>query len=95
VGAGVKSEEEVDALGLYLFGYDDKGREMLREIDATISEIPGLEGLSLLEDYLDAALERSRAQAGYGGVAPAPKIDESLRGAGSEAWGEPAEMANA
>ena len=95
VGAGVKSQEEVDALTLYLFGYDDKGREMLREIDATISEIPGLEGLSLLEDYLDAALERSRAQPGYGGVAPAPKVDQSLRGAGSEAWGEPAEMASA
>src|SRR3954454_11179133 len=95
VGAGVKSEEEVDALGLYLFGYDDQGREMLREIDATISEIPGLEGLSLLEDYLDHALERSRAQPGYGGVAPAPEVDHSLRGAGSEAWGEPAEMASA
>src|SRR3954453_1717666 len=40
VGAGVKSQEEVDALGLYLFGYDDKGREMIREIDSTIAEIP-------------------------------------------------------
>jgi len=95
VGAGVKSEEEVDALGLYLFGYDQKGREMLREIDATISDIPGLEGLGLLEHYLDAALERSRAKPGYGGVAAAPEVDHSLRGAGSEAWGEPAGMASA
>jgi hypothetical protein len=95
VGAGVKSQEEVDALGLYLFGYDDRGREMLREIDATISEIPGLERLTLLEDYLDAALERASAQPGYGGVTPAPKADQSLRGARSEAWGEPAEMASA
>jgi hypothetical protein len=95
VGAGVKSQEEVDALGLYLFGYDDQGREMLREIDATISEIPGLEGLTLLEDYVDAALERADAQPGYGGVIPAPGVDQSLRGAGSEAWGEPAEMASA
>ena len=40
----VKSQEEVDALTLYLFGYDDEGREMFREIDRTISDIPGLEG---------------------------------------------------
>src|SRR3954453_13992433 len=87
VGAGVKSQEEVDALTLYLFGYDDQGREMLREIDRTISDIPGLEGLTMVEDYLDAALERARCQPGWAGVAPAPRPDRSLRGAGSEAWG--------
>src|SRR5215208_3999053 len=43
VGAGVKSQEEVDALALYLFGYDEKGREMLREIDEVVGEVPGLE----------------------------------------------------
>src|SRR5215211_9049578 len=68
VGAGVKSQEEVDALGLYLFGYDDEGREMVREIHATIAEIPGLEGLTLVEDYLDAGLDRVRRKPGYGGV---------------------------
>jgi hypothetical protein len=88
VGAGVKSEEEVDALGLYLFGYDDEGREMVREIDATIAEIPGLEGLTLVEDYLDAGLDRVRRKPGYGGVTAAPAVDRKLRGAGSEAWGE-------
>ena len=31
----------------------DEGRAVIREIDATISEIPGLEGLTLLEDVLD------------------------------------------
>jgi hypothetical protein len=87
VGAGVKSQEEVDALGLYLFGYDEKGREMIREIDATVSEIPGLEGLTLLEDYLDAALERAARKPGYGGAIPAPPVDSELRGASSEAWG--------
>jgi hypothetical protein len=94
VGAGVKSEEEVDALGLYLFGYDEKGLEMIREIDSTISEIPGLEGLTLVEDYLDAAKERARKHPGWGGAAVAPPIDEGLRGAGTEAWGEPAGMAS-
>jgi hypothetical protein len=88
VGAGVKSQEEVDALGLYLFGYDEKGREMIREIDATVSEIPGLEGLTLLEDYLDAGLERAAQKPGYGGVIRAPGVDRQLQGARSEAWGE-------
>jgi hypothetical protein len=60
VGAGVKSDEEVDDLVLYLFGYDERGREMIREMDATVSEIPGLDGLTLLEGYLDEALERDR-----------------------------------
>jgi hypothetical protein len=63
VGAGVKSDEEVDALVLYLFGYDERGREMVREMDATVSEIPGLDGLTLLEDFLDQALDRSRCAA--------------------------------
>jgi len=87
VGAGVKSQEEVDALAIYLFGYDDEGREMLREIDRTISDIPGLEGLTLLEDSLDGALERERRNPGWAGVVDAPKPDETLRGAASEAWG--------
>jgi hypothetical protein len=88
VGAGVKTQEEVDALALYLFGYDDRGREMLREIDRTISEIPGLEGLTLLEDALDEALQRSRRNPGWAGVAELPRPDESLRGAPTEAWDE-------
>ena len=72
VGAGVKSQEEVDALGLHLFGDSPEGREAIREIDATVDEIPGLEGLSLLEDYLDCALERAAREPGYGGVVNAP-----------------------
>ncbi len=71
VGAGVKSEQEVDALALYLFGDSDEGREQIRGIDQTIAAIPGLEGLALLEDYLAAALERAAARPGWAGVAPA------------------------
>jgi hypothetical protein len=80
VGAGVKSAEEVDALALYLFGDSDEGREQIRGIDQTIAAVPGLEGLHLLEDYLDAALERAAARPGWAGTtsigrrgpAPAP-----------------------
>jgi rubrerythrin len=69
VGAGVKSQEEVDALALYLFGDAPEGREATREIDGTIAALPGLEGLTLLEDTLDAALARAAARPGYAGVA--------------------------
>jgi hypothetical protein len=76
VGAGVKSEEEVDALALYLFGDSPEGRDAIREIDRTISELPGLEGLTLLEDRLDAALNRARSRPGYAGAVP-PSSDGS------------------
>jgi hypothetical protein len=51
----VKTEEEVDALALYLFGDSTEGREQARGIDETIAAAPGLERLRLLEDYLDGA----------------------------------------
>jgi len=86
VGAGVKSQEEVDALALYLFGDSPEGREGMREIDRTIQEIPGLEGLTLLEDTLDRALDRAARTPGWGGVAPAAPRDSRLAGAGPEAW---------
>jgi len=72
VGAGVKSEEEVDALAIYLFGDGREGREQIRDIDRTVSELPGLGGLTLLEDYLDDALERVAGRPGWAGVAHAP-----------------------
>ena len=70
VGAGVKSEEEVDALAIYLFGDGPEGREQIREIDRTISDVPGLEGLTILEDYLDAALRRAAERPGWAGREP-------------------------
>jgi hypothetical protein len=72
VGAGVKSAEEVDALGLYLFRDGPEGREHAHGIDETISAVPGLEGLTILEDYLDAAAERTRRRPGWAGVTPTP-----------------------
>jgi hypothetical protein len=76
VGAGAKTQEEVDALGIYLFGDSPEGRAAIREIDATISELPGLAGLSLLEDSLDGALERAADRPGYVGMAAGPLIEQ-------------------
>lgn len=73
VGAGVKTDEEVDALGLYLFGDSAAGREAIREIDVTISALPGLDGLTLLEDRLALALARAARTPGYAGTGLPPK----------------------
>ena len=72
VGAGVKTEEEVDALALYLFGDSPEGREHVRGIDETIAAVPGLEGLTLLEDYVEAASRRASERPGWAGVDPTP-----------------------
>lgn len=69
VGAGVKSDEGVDALALYLFGDAPEGRAAIGEIDATISSLPGLDGLRLVEDALELALERARLKPGWAGPA--------------------------
>jgi hypothetical protein len=60
VGAGVKSQHEVDQLVLYLFGDSPAGRDGIRSIDHVIDELPGLSGIGLLEGVLDAALARAR-----------------------------------
>jgi hypothetical protein len=86
VGAGVKSDEEVDALVLHLFGDSAEGRQGVREVDSMVQELPGLEGLTLAEDYLETALERARTRPGWGGVIPQAAPEPVLRGAPSEAW---------
>jgi rubrerythrin len=77
VGAGVKSEEEVDALALYLFGDSEEGREHARGIDETIAAVPGLQGLTIIQDYLDAAEGRARERPGWAGVQPPPPRREN------------------
>ena len=72
VGAGVKTEEEVDALGIYLFGDSPEGGAQIREMDRTIAELPGLEGLTILEDYLNAALRRAAERPDWAGVGAQP-----------------------
>jgi hypothetical protein len=72
VGAGVKSQEEVDALALYLFGDSPEGREHVRAIDETVAAVPGLAGLAPMQSYVDAASERARRTPGWAGVTPRP-----------------------
>jgi len=59
VGQGVKSQEEVDALALYLFD-DEQGEADLVLIDEKIGKLPGLSGIKLLSRSLVAARERVR-----------------------------------
>jgi hypothetical protein len=59
VGQGVKKQEEVDALAIYLFD-DEQGEEELLEIDARIGKLPGLSGIKLMSKALYAARERVR-----------------------------------
>jgi hypothetical protein len=75
VGAGVKSEEEVDGLCLYLFADSEAGWEHIRGVDQTIAEIPGLEGLTICGDYVEAATRRAAARPGWAG---APSVTPRL-----------------
>ena len=59
VGQGVKKQEEVDALAIYLFD-DEQGEEELLEIDARIGKLPGLAGIKLMSKALYSARERTR-----------------------------------
>jgi hypothetical protein len=59
VGQGVKTQEEVDALALYLFD-DEQGEADLAGIDEKIGRLPGLSGIKLLSRSLTAARERVR-----------------------------------
>jgi hypothetical protein len=60
VGKGVKKQEEVDALALYLFD-DEQGEEELLDLDAKIGKLPGLSGIRLMSKALHQARERARA----------------------------------
>ncbi|HSS95037.1 MAG TPA: hypothetical protein VLR46_13770, partial [Candidatus Dormibacteraeota bacterium] len=59
VGQGVKTQEEVDALALYLFD-DEQGEEELLALDEKIGKLPGLAGIKLMSKALYAARERQR-----------------------------------
>jgi hypothetical protein len=73
VGAGVKTQEEVDGLALYLLGDGTaEGAEAARQIDETIAELPGLEGLTLIQDSVAAAKQRAAERPGWAGVLPMP-----------------------
>ena len=59
VGQGVKKQEEVDALALYLFD-DEQGEKELLDLDAKIGKLPGLAGIKLMSRALYEARERRR-----------------------------------
>ena len=68
VGQGVKTQEDVDALALYLFD-DEQGEEDLINLDAKDgAKLPGLAGIKLMTKALyGAATERARPPGGGGG----------------------------
>src|SRR6202162_5498913 len=59
VGQGVKTQEEVDALALYLFD-DEQGEEDLINLDEKIGKLPGLSGIKLMTKALYGARDRAR-----------------------------------
>ena len=65
VGKGVKVQEEVDALALYLFD-DEQGEEELLDLDAKIGKLPGLSGIKLMSKSLYDARERRRRNPQWG-----------------------------
>ena len=65
VGQGVKTQEEVDALALYLFD-DEEGEADLARIDEKIRKLPGLEGIELMSRALRDARARARQNPGWG-----------------------------
>jgi Fatty acid desaturase len=64
VGQGVKTQEEVDALALYLFD-DEEGERALLGIDEKIGKLPGLDGIRLMSKALVEARERARRRPGW------------------------------
>ncbi|HEV2954232.1 MAG TPA: acyl-ACP desaturase [Candidatus Dormibacteraeota bacterium] len=57
VGQGVKTQEELDALALYLFD-DAEGEASLLAVDEKIGRLPGLEGIKLMSRALYSARAR-------------------------------------
>ena len=94
VGAGVKSEEEVDGLALYLLGDgSEEGAAAARQIDETIAELPGLEGLTLIQDFVEAAQRRAAERPGWAGVAPMPARTAPSTVGTLDHWPSPEETA--
>ena len=65
VGKGVKTQEEVDALAMYLFD-DEQGEAELLELDAKIGKLPGLSGIKLMSKALYDARDRAAGNPSWG-----------------------------
>jgi rubrerythrin len=59
VGTGVRPQNETDFIATYLFG-DDDGAATLRDMQATMAALPGLDGTTFFVDAVAAAHERFR-----------------------------------
>ncbi len=57
VGTGVRPQAETDFVVAYLMG-DQEGLQVSRSMDRTIAELPGLEGMTLVEDAVREATAR-------------------------------------
>lgn len=68
VGTGVRPQHETDMAVAYVYG-DRDGQEASREMDATLGELPGLEGIHIYRDALRATLRRIRRPTDAGRVA--------------------------
>jgi rubrerythrin len=58
VGTGVRPQEETDFVVVHLFG-DQDGHRVAREMDETLGELPGLEGIRIFRQALRETLERA------------------------------------
>jgi len=58
VGTGVRPQQETDFIATYLFS-DQQGHAAAAELDATIGELPGLDGLHIYRNALIHAVRRA------------------------------------
>jgi hypothetical protein len=65
VGTGVRPQDQTDLVVTYLFN-DPDGLVALKEMDARVADLPGLEGTSYLSDAAREAAERSGLAFGMG-----------------------------
>jgi hypothetical protein len=65
VGQGLKNQEEVDAISLYLFN-DDAGLRDVESIDEKMGRLPGLEGVRLMTKAREDARRRNAANPEWG-----------------------------
>jgi hypothetical protein len=65
VGTGVRPQEETDFAVCYVFG-DEAGQKAAGEMDRTLGELPGLEGVTVNRDALKAAMRRMGSVDGHG-----------------------------
>ena len=65
VGQGLKTQEEVDAISLYLFN-DEAGLADVEMIDEKMGRLPGLEGIRLMTKARDDARRRNAKDPAWG-----------------------------